>query len=157
MTPLNFPEYQFRTKISGNKTLIYDPIRKKYVALTPEEWVRQHLIRYLVTEKSYPASLLSIETPLKLVRMNKRSDVLVNDRNGNPLMLIECKAPEVPVTQKVFEQVVIYNMSIKAACLMVTNGLTHYCLTLGAEYSPDCFLRTIPDYKELIGICGKRQ
>ncbi len=150
MTPLNFPEYAMRTKSQGDKTFIFDVVRKKYVALTPEEWVRQHVIRYLVAEKGYPATLISVETPLKYARMDKRSDVLVNDRNGRPVMLVECKAPEVPVTQKVFEQIAVYNTVIRAACLMVTNGLQHYCLAAATETASPCFLKEIPDYKELL-------
>ena len=130
--------------------LIFDGIRRKYVALTPEEWVRQHLIHYLVAEKSYPASLMSVETPLKYDRMDKRSDVLVHNRNGQPLMLVECKAPEVAITQKVFEQIAIYNLTIQAPYLMVTNGLQHYCLTAATNSSPACFLNEIPEYEDLL-------
>ena len=147
---LNFPAIEVRTKTKGERTLIFDSIRKKYVALTPEEWVRQHLIHYLITEKDYPAMLISVETPLKYARVNKRSDVLVNDRNGQPLMLAECKAPEVGITQKVFEQIAVYNLTIQAPCLMVTNGLQHYCLSAATDSSPACFLNELPDYEDLL-------
>jgi hypothetical protein len=129
---------------------IFDSVRRKYVALTPEEWVRQHLINYLVTEKKCPISLISVETPLKYVQMNKRSDVIVYGRNGQPLLLAECKAPEVNITQKVFEQITIYNLTIHAPYLMVTNGLQHYCLSSQAGEKPACFLREIPDYQTLV-------
>jgi len=150
LTTLNFPPYEPRTKAEGKRTLIFDSIRKKYVALTPEEWVRQHLIHYLITEKGYPATLISVETPLKYARVGKRSDILVNDRNGQPLMLAECKAPEVAVTQKVFEQIAIYNLTILAPCLMVTNGLQHYCLSAATDSSPACFLSEVPAYDDLL-------
>ncbi|MDR1155468.1 MAG: type I restriction enzyme HsdR N-terminal domain-containing protein [Bacteroidales bacterium] len=150
MTTLNFPSYEVRTKAEGKRMLIFDRIRKKYVALTPEEWVRQHLINYLVSEKGYPATLISVEMPLKYVRVDKRSDVLVNDRNGQPLMLIECKAPEVALTQKVFEQIAVYNLTIQAPCLMLTNGLQHYCLAAATERSPACFLDKTPAYGDLL-------
>ncbi len=150
MRSLNFPAYPIRTRSSGNKTLIFDGIRKKYVALTPEEWVRQHLIRYLTEEKGYPASLISVEMPLKYALMDKRSDVLVNDRNGRPLMLVECKAPEVAVTQKVFEQIAVYNLTIQAPCLMVTNGLQHYCLAAATDAAPARYLDEVPEYKDLL-------
>jgi len=150
MTALNFPPFEIRTKTEGNRTLIFDSIRKKYVALTPEEWVRQHLIHYIIYEKNYPASLISVETPLKYANMDKRSDVLVHDRNGQPLMLAECKAPEIAITQKIFEQIAIYNLTIQAPCLMLTNGLQHYCLTAASESSPACFLSEIPVYEELL-------
>jgi hypothetical protein len=150
LTSLNFPSYEIRTKAEGKRMLIFDRIRKKYVALTPEEWVRQHLINYLVSEKGYPATLISVEMPLKYVRMDKRSDVLVNDRNGQPLMLIECKAPEVALTQKVFEQIAVYNLIIQAPCLMLTNGLQHYCLAAATKRSPACFLNETPAYGDLL-------
>ncbi len=122
--------------------------------MTPEEWVRQHLINYLVTEKKYPASLISVETPLKYVRMNKRSDVIVSDRNGNPLLLAECKAPEVAVTQKVFEQIAVYNLTINAVCMLVTNGMEHYCLRAALSAELVRFLDEIPDYGTLLEIRG---
>ena len=149
LTALNFPTFDFRTKSEGKRMLIFDGIRKKFVALTPEEWVRQHLIHYIIREKNYPATLISVETPLKYARMDKRSDVLVYDRNGQPLMLAECKAPEVAITQKVFEQIAIYNHTIQAPYLMLTSGLQHYCLTAATDSAPACFLNEIPEYREL--------
>ena len=147
---LNFPSFDVRTREEGERTLIFDGIRKKYVALTPEEWVRQHLIHYLIWEKNYPASLISVETPLKYARMGKRSDVLVSDRNGQPLILAECKAPEVAITQRVFEQIAVYNLAIQAPCLMVTNGLQHYCMAAATESLPARFLNEVPDYGNLL-------
>ena len=149
LTALNFPSFEIRTKTEGSRMLIFDSIRKKYVALTPEEWVRQHLIHYLIKQKGYPATLISVETPLKYAHVDKRSDVLVHDRNGQPLMLAECKAPEVALTQKVFEQISVYNLAIHAPYLMVTNGLQHYCLTVATDSSPACFLNEIPEYGAL--------
>jgi len=147
---LNFPAIEMRTKKEGEQTVIFDGIRKKYVALTPEEWVRQHLIHYLIAEKNYPSMLISVETPLRYAHVNKRSDVLVNDRNGQPLMLAECKAPEVAITQKVFEQIAIYNHTIQAPCLLATNGLQHYCLSAATDNMPACFLNEVPDYEHLL-------
>jgi len=147
---LHFPAIDARTKSEGKRLLIFDGIRKKYVALTPEEWVRQHLIHFLIAEKKYPATLISVETPLKYALLDKRSDVLVNDRNGQPLMLAECKAPEIPITQKVFEQLAIYNLAIQAPCLMATNGLQHYCLSAATDSSPACFLDDVPVYEDLL-------
>lgn len=155
MTILNFPAFDVRTKAEDNRTLIFDSIRKKYVVLTPEEWVRQHLIHYFLTEKDYPAALLSVETSLKYARMDKRSDVLVYDRNGLPLMLAECKAPEVAVSQKVFEQIAVYNFTIQAPCLLVTNGLLHYCLIAATDDSPVRFLNKIPNYEDLVNMKPK--
>ena len=146
---MNFPSYEFRTKTEGKRTLIFDRIRKKYIALTPEELVRQHLINYLITDRAYPETLISVEMPLKYARLNKRSDLLVRDNNGLPLMLVECKAPDIAITKKIFEQIAIYNLTIQAPYLMVTNGLQHYCMTAATESTPICFLKEIPDYKEL--------
>ena len=149
MLPLNFPVYELRTKVEGKRILIFDSIRKKYVALTSEEWVRQCLINYLVIEKGYPAALISVEMPLKYAHLNKRSDILVNNCNGQPLMLIECKAPEISISQKVFEQIAIYNLTIKAPYLMATNGLQHYCMAVATENTPVRFLDVIPEYGQL--------
>jgi hypothetical protein len=150
MKALHFPSFKFRTKTEGCRTLIFDRIRKKYVALTPEEWVRQHLINYLIMHKGYPATLISVEMPLKYAGLDKRSDVLANDRNGKPLMLAECKAPEINVTQKVFEQIAIYNLTIQAPCLMVTNGLQHYCMAVATDSAPAYFLNELPSYDDLL-------
>ena len=132
--------------------LIFDPIRKKHVTLTPEEGVRQNLINYLVKEKGYPLPLISVEFPLKYARLNKRSDLLVSDNNGRPVLLIECKAPDVSITNKVFEQISIYNQSIKAPYLLVTNGINNYFMKSPTENSPLIFFSEIPDYSALI-IC----
>jgi len=149
LTTLNFPAFDVRTKVQNKRTLIFDCVRKKYVVLTPEEWVRQHLIHYLVAEKDYPASLISVETHLQYALMKKRTDVLVCDRNGQPLMLAECKAPEVAITQKVFEQIAVYNLTIHAPYLMITNGMQHYCLIADTDKSEARFLDDTPAYKEI--------
>jgi len=156
MTALNFPDFEVRMKTDGKRMLIFDCIRKKYVALTPEEWVRQHLIHYILEQKNYPSTLISVETPLKYARMDKRSDVLVSDRNGKPLMLAECKAPDVAITQKVFEQIAVYNLTIQANCLLVTNGLQHYCMVAASENEPACFLNEIPVYGDLLKLKPER-
>ncbi|MDR1866049.1 MAG: type I restriction enzyme HsdR N-terminal domain-containing protein [Bacteroidales bacterium] len=150
MEALNFPSYPVQTRMTDNKPLIFDLIRKKHVALTPEEWVRQHLIHYLIREKACPASLISVETPLKYAQMNKRSDVIVYERNGTPLLLAECKAPDVPLTQKVFEQIAVYHQTVRSPFLLLTNGLQHYCMAAATAGKPVCFLTEIPDYEQLL-------
>jgi hypothetical protein len=147
---LNFPSFDARTKITGKRIQIFDGVRKKYVALTPEEWVRQHLVHYLTSGKGCPPALISVETPLRYAKMGKRSDILVSGRNGQPLLLAECKAPEVAITQKVFEQIAIYNLAVQAPCLMLTNGLRHYCMAVATDNSPACFLDEVPCYKNLL-------
>jgi len=149
MPRLNLPSYNVRIKKEGGRLLILDPIRKKYVTLTPEEWVRQHIINYLVTEKKYPASLISVETKLKYACLDKRSDLLVCNRNGQPLMLIESKAPDVTINEKVFDQISIYNLIVQAPYIMASNGVQHYCLIAATEHFPARFINEIPDYGEL--------
>jgi hypothetical protein len=128
MQKLNFPEYQFHIVEKDGRLSIFDPVRKKYVALTPEEWVRQHVIRFLVQEKQVPVSLISVEVEIRLYNTLKRFDLAVSDRNGHALFVVECKAPAVPLTQAVLDQAVRYNMAMKAPFLMLTNGLHHiYC------------------------------
>jgi hypothetical protein len=139
-----------QTKLDGGKSLIFDLIRKKYVVLTPEEWVRQHLIHYLIREKGYSSSLISVETPLKYAKMNKRSDVVVYGRDGQSLLLAECKAPEISLTQKVLEQIGVYNQTIHAPFLLVTNGLQHYCLSISKIDGIAHPLSDIPDYAHLL-------
>ena len=115
--------YKFRMMDNEGKLSIFDPVRKKYVALTQEEWVRQHVIQFLVQEKQVPLSLISAEAEIRLYNTRKRFDLAVFDRNGNALLVVECKAPSVPVTQNVLDQAVRYNMTMKVGFLMLTNGL----------------------------------
>ena len=129
--------------------LIFDRIRKKHVSLTPEESVRQNIINYLTTEKGYPVTLMSVEMTLKRSGMGKRSDLLVYNSNGQPLMLVECKAPEVAITNKAFEQIAVYNLTVKAPYLLVTNGIQNYCMAVATDTSPPRFLTKIPEYTDL--------
>jgi type I site-specific restriction endonuclease len=125
MIKLNFPAYDFRILEKEGKLSLFDPVRKKYVNLTPEEWVRQHVIRYLAEEKKVPLSLIRVETEIRLYKTRKRFDLAVYDRNGNALLIVECKAPAIPVTQDVLDQAVRYNITMKVGFLMLTNGLQH--------------------------------
>jgi hypothetical protein len=147
MPTLNFPFYEFAVKTEGGKRLIFDEVRKKYVALTPEEWVRQHLVRYLREAKGCPAGLIAVEAPLKCARVEKRSDVVVHNRQGEPLLIAECNAPDVVITQKVFEQIARYQQSLCARYLLMTNGRQVFCLNVAASE----WLSDIPDYEELAG------
>ena len=126
--------------------LLFDRIRKKHVTMTPEENVRQSIINYLTAEKGYPHMLISVETSLKYANMKKRTDLLINDSAGRPLMLVECKAPDVVLTNKVFEQIAIYNLAIKAPYMLVTNGIKNYCMSVATESTPPRFLSEIPEY-----------
>src|ERR1039457_6927984 len=127
MKTLSLPPYQFKLKEAGLRTQIFDVIRKKYVVLTPEEWVRQNFLQYLIQEKKFPALLISVEAGLKYNQLQKRMDVLVYDKHGNPYLMVECKAPEVKITQDVFDQIARYNLVFKVKYLVVTNGMHHFC------------------------------
>ncbi|SIR29143.1 type I restriction enzyme HsdR N-terminal domain-containing protein [Maribacter ulvicola] len=146
MQPLNFPNYTFRVKNSENRTLIFDVIRKKFLVLTPEEWVRQHVVQYLIQEKKYPISHINVEKQITLNGLKKRYDVVVFKPNGQLHILVECKAPEVSISQMTFDQIAQYNFKLNATYLMVTNGLSHYyCQTDLVEEKYE-FMREIPDF-----------
>ena len=146
MQELNFPSYSFRLKSSKNKTLIFDIIRKKYVVLTPEEWVRQHVVMFLLEVKKYPISLIAVEKQLKINSLLKRTDVVVFNNKGTPEILIECKAPSVPISQHTFDQIARYNLTAKSNYLMVTNGLDHYFCQIDTKSETYIFLKDIPNY-----------
>ena len=144
MLSLNFPKYSFRLKNSENKVAVFDVLRKKFVLLTPEEWVRQHVVHFLLKEKNIPQSLLNVEKQLKVHQMIKRYDVVVFKPDGSIWMIVECKAASVPVTQNTFDQIARYNLALKADYLMVTNGLEHYFCQLDYEKEKYHFLKDIP-------------
>lgn len=146
MQTLNLPTYQFQLKSKENKTLIFDKFRKKYVVLTPEEWVRQHFSYFLLKEKKYPESLIAIEKQLTINKLKKRSDILVFNNTGTPEIIVECKAPNVVINQATFDQIARYNLTLKANYLVVTNGLEHYYCKMDFEKESYVFLRDIPDY-----------
>ena len=147
MIKLNFPNYSFRFKNSENKMAIFDEIRKKFVVLTPEEWVRQHVVQYLLLEKKYPKSLINVEKLVKVNGLNKRYDIVVFQPNGEIFMLIECKAPEVAISQQTFDQIARYNLKLNAQFLMVTNGLNHYFCQMDFENEKYVFLKEAPDFR----------
>ena len=122
---LNFPEYEFRIQQSEHKTLVFDIVRKKFVTLTPEEWVRQHVIRFLMEEHHISVNKISVEYFLKWNEMQHRCDIVVFDADFCPLLIVECKSVKIPLSQKVFDQIARYNMKLKVPLLMVTNGLQH--------------------------------
>ena len=146
MQNLNFPTYSFRLKNSENKTHIFDVVRKKFVVLQPEEWVRQHCIQYLIQEKNYPISLINVEKVVLINGLKKRYDIAVFDSNGSLVLVVECKAPKVKISQTTFDQIARYNLTLKAHYLMVTNGLNHYFCTMNYYNESFEFLKTLPDY-----------
>ena len=149
MQKLNLPEYPFRIETDGGQQRIFDRLRRKMVALTPEEWVRQHVMQFLITEKQYPESLMTVEAALKVARRMKRTDLVVYNRNLKPLLIVECKAPHVKINKDVFDQIVRYNITLQVHYLLVTNGLEHYCCKLDYEDNSYEFLPEIPVYKDL--------
>lgn len=146
MQKLNFSTYPFRFKNSENKVSIFDEIRKKFIILTPEEWVRQHVVRFLLEEKKYPKSLINVEKVLKVNGLRKRYDVVVYKNDGSIWVLIECKAPEIKIAQATFDQIARYNMTMKAEYLMVTNGMNHYFCKMDFENEKYQFLYELPEY-----------
>ena len=149
MLRLNLPEYNFKIIKRNSVLKIFDEIRKKYIVLIPEEWVRQNFIRYLITEKSFPLSLTAVEMSLEINNLKKRADIVVFGKNRDVKVLIECKAPEVNITQKAFDQIARYNMKFQAEYLIVTNGLKHFCCKPNYEKNNYEFLKEIPDYRNL--------
>ena len=146
MLQLNLPEYNFRIKKQDDKFLIFDSQRKRYVSLTPEEWVRQHFVRFLIEVKGYPAALLAVEKQLTLNGLKKRCDAILFDKEGQPFMIIEFKAPNVAVTQATFDQVAVYNAKLKVSFFIISNGLEHYCCKVNTETARYEFFPEIPDY-----------
>ena len=146
---LNLPQYSFRIQEKAGKKLIFDGFRRRWVALTPEEWVRQNFAKYLTEEKHYPASLVAIERSLRMNQRDFRTDIVLFSKSGNPLVVVECKAPEVKISQQVFDQIARYNLDLRVSYLIVTNGLTHYCCRFDQSELSYTFLPEIPDYKEL--------
>jgi type I site-specific restriction endonuclease len=151
MQALNFPTYAFRIRDdgSGQMSEIFDTIRRKYVALTPEEWVRQHVARFLTEELKYPKGRIGIEKAIRVNRQVRRPDIVVFGDHGNPLLVTECKAPGVRITQSVFDQAARYNLSLKASFFILTNGLKTYCCLLHPPTKSYHFLETIPTYADV--------
>jgi len=143
---LNFPTYSFRLKNSENNIHIFDVIRKKFVVLQPEEWVRQHCVQYLIQEKNYPISLINVEKVVLINGLKKRYDIVVFNPDGSLALVVECKAPKVKITQAAFDQIARYNLTLKAPYLMVTNGLNHYYCTMNHDLESFEFLENLPNY-----------
>ncbi len=148
MQVLNLPTYQFKIKSSENKQLIFDKIRKKYVVLTPEEWVRQNFIEYLTIEKKYPVSLIAVEKQLLINKQKKRFDILVHNTDGKPLIIIECKSPKIKITQQTFDQMARYNMGLNAEFLIATNGLEHFYCKMDTINKRYVFLKDIEHHNK---------
>jgi len=145
---LNFPKFDYRFKSTENKVSIFDIIRKKFVILQPEEWVRQHCVHYLITQRNYPKSLINVEKELIINGLKKRYDIVVFNPDGSIFLMVECKAPKITINQATFDQIARYNLKINAAYLMVTNGINHYYCQMDFEKEQYTFLQDIPSYNK---------
>ena len=143
MLQLEFPNYTFKIKNSGNGDYIFDEIRKKYIKLTKEEWVRQNCVKFLINEKKFSSVLINIEKTIKINNLSKRYDIVVYKPDGGIKLLVECKSPEIKINQMTFDQIAVYNMNLKSEQLMVTNGLEHYYCEVNYEKKCYTFLKDI--------------
>lgn len=150
MLSLNLPAFDIKISSREGKDVIFDVIRKRYVALTPEEWVRQHFVNYLITHKGFPQMLMANEVNLNLNGTKKRCDTILYKRDLSARMIIEYKAPHIEITQLVFDQITRYNMVLKVDYLIVSNGLQHYCCLIDYVDQSYVFLKDIPDYQSLL-------
>lgn len=148
MEALNLPNYPFKIKSIKGRKQIFDPIRKRWLVLTPEEWVRQHFVQFLIQEFTYPSSLIGIEARLSLYKTEKRADIVVHDKAGAPWMVVECKRTKVKIDQAVFDQAFRYNLELKAAYIVVTNGLDTYVAKTNFEAGTYNLLQSFPGYLE---------
>lgn len=146
MMPLNFPKYQFRFKNTEKKVHIFDEIRKRFIVLTPEEWVRQHCVNFLMTNLNIPKSFINVEKEVKVNTLSKRYDIITFNPDGSAHLIVECKAPKVAITQDTFDQIARYNLTLQASFLMVTNGLQHYFCRMDMEQHAYVFLEKLPKY-----------
>lgn len=149
MYRLNLPPYNIRIRSNNSRKEVFDILRRKYVALTPEEWVRQHFIHYLTEHKNYPAAYLANEVELRIGNKRLRCDSVLYNSSLIPKMIIEYKAPEIEITQKVFEQISTYNMLLHVDYLVVSNGINHYCCKMDYTNQKYLFIQDIPDYQNI--------
>ena len=148
MENLNFKSYRIKIKNNKNKQYVFDEIRKKNVLLTPEEWVRQNCVQFLVQEKKYPKSLISIEKKLTLNSLTKRYDIVAFNSRGEIILIVECKSPKVKISQVTFDQISRYNLAFKSQYLMITNGISHYFCEVDYKNNEYLFLKELPNYKK---------
>ena len=149
MQPLNLPKTDLKIVKKNERRTIFDLFRRKYVTLTPEEWVRQHFVHFLVEHKGYPASIIANEVALELNGTKKRCDTVIYDNEAQPLMIIEYKASSVEITQEVFNQISRYNIKLRVKWLIVSNGLQHYCCRVDYDGMHYCFVPDIPTYETI--------
>ena len=149
---LNFPEYSFSCRQENEKEFIFDPIRKKWVVLTPEEWVRQHLVQFLISDRQVPVGLIALEKTVTINRLTKRFDLLIYSPQAQPIFLAECKAPGVLLSQNVLDQVARYNLAYQVPYLLITNGLSHYCCKVDHQKNKIILLSEVPLFSSMINL-----
>lgn len=154
---LNLPTFAVKVKEKEGKQTVFDPARHKYVALTPEEWVRQHFVHYLISEKGFPKELVANEVAVKLNGTSKRCDTVAYNRFLEPLMIVEYKAPTIDITRAVFDQIARYNMVLRVGYLVVSNGLRHFCCKIEYDTQTYAFLEEIPSYDTLLQNVADKQ
>lgn len=149
MQRLNLPDHGVKLRHDEDGDRVWDPLRRKWLVLTPEEWVRQHVLNHLVHDLGCPPSLISVEHTIALNGLTKRADIVVHGRHGRPVLLVECKAPHVRMDERVFEQAARYNLVFKVRHLLVTNGLAHYCCRLDLDTGAVEFLTSPPPFEAM--------
>jgi hypothetical protein len=149
LLPLNLPPYPFKITEQNGQLTLFDIIRKRNIIITPEEWVRQHFVQFLINQKHYPKALIKLEGGHKLLGMAKRTDIVVFNAAGEKILLVECKAPSVTIDQKTFDQVARYNMVHRVNLLAVSNGIQHYFCRIDFEQNNYKFIEELPDYREI--------
>lgn len=150
MLSLNLPKYETKICERDGKLQIFDPLRKCHVALTPEEWVRQHFVNFLIESRGFPATLMANEVAITVNGMKRRCDTVVYDRQLQPRVIVEYKAPTVKITKEVFAQISRYNLTLKVDYLIVSNGLQHYCCRMDYTNNSYSFLQEIPEYTKIV-------
>jgi hypothetical protein len=148
---LNFPSFDPRIRQTENRTEIFDPVRRTFIALSPEEWVRQHLIHHLVAVSAVPPGLIAVEKEIPVNRLSKRFDVVVYDPNAKPVMIAECKAPSVKISNDAFNQALRYNLALNIRFMLLTNGLKHFCFQLDYSNGSSLMMDHIPTFAEMVG------
>ncbi len=151
MSGLNLPPFPLKIRKQNDKEYIFDRLRKQYVRLTPEEYVRQHLVHFLIEHRQFPEALLANEVTIGLGNLRRRCDTVLYDKFLQPVMIVECKAPSVVINQQTFDQIARYNMTLQVRWLLVTNGLQHYCCRIDYEKGEYSFEKDIPPYSDVIG------
>lgn len=151
MHPLNLPDFSHRISVNAANNTLFDAIRKKHLKVTPEEWVRQNFVWFLIDHMQYPAGLLALEMQLKLNTLIRRCDIVGFDKSGKAKLIVECKAAHISINQKTFDQIATYNLKLKVDFLIVTNGLQHYCCLMDYKNNSYQFIEEIPSFQQMTG------